>query len=91
MRLVKVTVVVSLLLLSFVSYADQRPEQPIVIEPGEDHGGCVECAQSMGEIICGGEPTGAGWSDCEGGWIWLCDGYAGCERVPNCGDRCAIA
>ena len=92
MRHLRVTVLGLLLVfLPILGLADNKPGQPIVQPDGGDDGGCVECSRYGQTIECGGAPTGAGWSDCEGGWILLCDPYAGCVREPNCGDRCAIA
>ena len=89
MRHLKVAV---LLLLVFALPLAGDDDPPIdIVDPDNGESGCVECAQSMGEIVCGGEPTGAGWVECEGGWIDLCDGSGACDRVPNCGSRCAIA
>jgi hypothetical protein len=88
MRLLKGALLLLVLALPLV--ADDKP--PIGgVEPDTGGGGCVECYRLVDSIYCGGEPSGAGWTNCEGGWLWLCDGYAGCTRVPNCGQRCAIA
>ena len=90
MRVLKVTAAVALILLIVPLHGDDKAGEPIV-QPEDSGDGCVECARAGDDIICGGEPTAAGWMNCEGGWIWLCDGYAGCDKEPNCGDRCAIA
>mgnify|MGYP006196655611 CR=1 FL=1 len=87
MRRLKVALLIVLLALPVMA-DDKPPIDGVDPELGE---GCVECGRVWDEVICGGEPTGAGWTNCEGGWIWLCDGAAGCDRVPNCGQRCAIA
>lgn len=89
MRRLKVASLILLLALPLM--ADDNAGIPIVGPEQDENEGCVECGRVWDDIICGGEPTAAGWINCEGGWIWLCDGYAGCTREPNCGDRCAIA
>jgi hypothetical protein len=91
MRLFKVAVLALMVVLAVPLHADNKPEQPIVQPSDDGSEGCVECSRMGDWITCGGTPTGAGWMNCEGGWIYLCDGYAGCDRVPNCGSRCAIA
>ena len=59
----------------------------------EQGGGCQECSfdYRTDVIACENSQGDPGWMDCVGGWLWLCDGYAGCWREPNCGRRCAIA
>ena len=92
MRHCRIAVLLVLVIaLAMPSFGDDKPMEPIVQPPDDGTEGCVECARSFDTITCGGQPTGPGWMNCEGGYIYLCDGYAGCDRVPNCGDRCAIA
>ena len=88
MRRLKVALLV--LVFALPMSADDRP--PIGGMDPEQGEGCVECSRDENAAVeCGGLPTGPGWMNCEGGYIRLCDGYAGCTWEPNCGQRCAIA
>lgn len=90
MRTLKVTLLILVFALPLV--ADDKAGEPIVQPDNDGDEGCVECVRGdSNSAECGGPPTGAGWMNCEGGVIWLCDGYAGCWAEPNCGERCAIA
>lgn len=91
MRRVNAMFLVLLMCLCLPLVADDKP--PIGGVDPDNSDPCVECTHSYATdtVTCGGEPSAGGWSDCVGGWIYLCDGSGDCAQVANCGNRCLIA